>query len=83
MRQQADYRLRQEQEQQALLAQQAQQAQILREQQQREAAQVAAQQQPQSLSVKDTVRDIIANTDFSNFSNDLKPPSRVIQVKDW
>jgi len=62
LRQQAEYRAKQAEaeriQQQQLAAQAAQQA-AMRQQEQ--------QQQPHSMSVKDTVRDIIANTDFSGF----------------
>ena len=70
LRQQAEYRARQEQE-------------LQREQREREHQQ--RMQQQHSLSVKDTVRDIIANTDFSNFDPRPRSPSagrsRVIQVR--
>jgi len=60
LREQAEYKARQAEaeriQQQQLAAQAAQQA-ALRQQ----------QEQPHSMSVKDTVRDIIANTDFSSF----------------
>lgn len=73
LRQQAEYRARQQQQQeqqaqqqqQALLAQQAREEALHRQQLAQQQQQ--QQQQPHSLSVKDTVRDIIANTDFSSF----------------
>ena len=77
LRQQAEYKARQQEaeriQQQQLAAQAAQQA-AMRQQEQ--------QQQPHSMSVKDTVRDIIANTDFSSFDpNALAARERrVIQV---
>ena len=77
LRQQAEYKARQAEaeriQQQQLAAQAAQQA-AMRQQEQ--------QQQPHSMSVKDTVRDIIANTDFSSFDpNALAARERrVIQV---
>ena len=87
MRQQAEYR---RQQQEAAERERQQQQQQLAEQQRQ---QQLAQQQHDS-SVKDTVRNIIANTDFSNFevgsssggSGSLRPRSpsagrsRVIQV---
>ena len=78
LREQAEYKARQAEaeriQQQQLAAQAAQQA-ALRQQQE--------QQQPHSMSVKDTVRDIIANTDFSSFDpNALAARERrVIQVR--
>ena len=75
LREQAEYKARQAEaeriQQQQLAAQAAQQA-ALRQQ----------QEQPHSMSVKDTVRDIIANTDFSSFDpNALAARERrVIQV---
>ena len=82
LRQQAEYRARQEQ---------LQREQQQRELQQREQQQQIMQQQQNSLSVKDTVRDIIANTDFGNLTSDSFPRprspsggrSRIIQVGDW
>ena len=77
LREQAEYKARQAEaeriQQQQLAAQAAQQA-ALRQQQE--------QQQPHSMSVKDTVRDIIANTDFSSFDPNAiaARERRVIQV---
>ena len=78
LREQAEYKARQAEaeriQQQQLAAQAAQQAALRQQQEQ--------QQQPHSMSVKDTVRDIIANTDFSSFDpNALAARERrVIQV---
>ena len=75
LREQAEYKARQAEaeriQQQQLAAQAAQQA-ALRQQ----------QEQPHSMSVKDTVRDIIANTDFSSFDPNAiaARERRVIQV---
>lgn len=76
-RQQAEYRARQE------AAERARQQQLQQYQQQQETARQLARQDGNPMSVKDTVRDMISNSDFSNF--DVRPRSnsatrRVIQV---
>ncbi|XP_059094822.1 lamin-C-like isoform X2 [Tigriopus californicus] len=75
-RQQAEYRARQE------AAERARQQQLQQYQQQQETARQLARQDGNPVSVKDTVRDMISNSDFSNF--DVRPRSnsatrRVIQ----